>query len=451
MNRNEFEELKSILLEHGIDRLFHITDRSNWTSIKENNGIRSSDSLRNCDAVFKGSCGDGLSRHIDQELSLSDYIHLSFIPEAPWQRAAEKAGFIKEPIILEVPLDILLDEDTQFSTGSPSSSISKIGGAKEVFKSIDFDTLVSDPQEISEPDKRDAFQAEALVKRFIPFDRILNHKDIENQLSETKLEGSFKRSAIIFLIDQSVSMGRSIILNGQLEGSISFAVTEMVDKFIQQIATAGASDPTKLNPFDIAVIGYGEDCSSIWAQGAPFGEFASVEQLSDHYMRNGFLEPGPFHWINSQNDSFSADMSKAFKYVMDMVRRWIDSNGSNCIPPCIIHITDAEKLGMQSKGSVQIARQIMHMENRNGAAKIWNIQMNPHDSHPVTMPTDEETGGLNAHGYFLFQMSSGLSNSDCRLVKDSLPEWEDVEEGLERKALIVNPADLSPIYRILTT
>ena len=134
MNRNEFEELKSILLEHGIDRLFHITDRSNWTSIKENNGIRSSDSLRNCDAVFKGSCGDGLSRHIDQELSLSDYIHLSFIPEAPWLRAAEKAGFIKEPIILEVPLDVLLDEDTQFSTGSPYSSNSKIGGTKEVFK-----------------------------------------------------------------------------------------------------------------------------------------------------------------------------------------------------------------------------------------------------------------------------------------------------------------------------
>jgi len=451
MNRNEFEELKTILLEHGIDRLFHITDRSNWTSIKENNGIRSCDSLRNCDAAFKASCGDYLSRHIDQELSLSDYIHLSFIPIAPWLRAAEKAGFIKEPIILEVPLDVLLDEDTRFSTGSPSSSNSKIGGSKEVFKSIDFDTLVADPQEISEPDKRDAFQAEALVKRFIPFDRILNRKDIENQLSETKLEGSFKRSAIIFLIDQSVSMGRSIILNGQLKSSISFAVTEMVDKFIQQIATAGANDATKLNPYDIAVIGYGEDCRSIWAQGAPFGEFASVEQLFGHYMCNGFLEPGPFHWINSQNDSFSADMSLAFKYVMDMVRRWIDSNGNNCIPPSIIHITDAEKLGMQSKGSVQIARQIMHMENRNGAAKIWNIQMNPHDSHPVTMPTDEETGGLNAHGYFLFQMSSVLSSSDCRLVKDSLPEWEDVEEGFERKALIVNPADLSPIYRILTT
>lgn len=450
MNRNEFEELKFILLEHGIDRLFHITDRSNWTSIKENNGIRSSDSLRNCDAIFTGSCGDILSRNIDQKLFLSDYVHLSFIPEAPWLRAALKAGFIKEPIILEVPLDILLDEDTLFSTGSPLSLNSKIGGTKEVFESVDFDTLVAASQEITQPEKRGAFQAEALVKRFIPIDRILNLKEIENQLSETKLGGSFKRSAIIFLIDQSISMGRSIILDGQLKSSISFAVTEMVDKFILQIATAGASDPTKLNPYDIAAIGYGRDCRSIWVPGAPFDEFASVEQLFDYYIRNGFFEPGPFHWINSQNDSFNADMSMAFKYVMEMVRRWVDLNGNNCIPPCIIHITDAEHLGMQSKGSVQIARQIMHIENRNGAAKIWNVQMNPHDSHPITMPTDEETDGLDAHGYFLFQMSSILNNSDCILVKDSLPEWEDVNEGFERKALIVNPADLSPIYRILT-
>lgn len=449
MNKNEFGELKSILLEHGIDRLFHVTDRSNWTSIKENNGIRSSDSLRNCEAIYRGSCGDCVSRYIDQDLSLGDYIHLSFIPEAPWLKAAEKAGFIKDPITIEVPLDVLLDEDTLFSSGSPSDSSSLIGRDKESFRRIDFDTLVKGPHQVSDPVKRKVFQSEALVKRFIPFDRILNLSDIENQINGTKLEGSYKRSAVIFLIDQSVSMGRSIILNGQSKGSISSAVSEMVDKVIQQIATGGINNPSRLNPFDIAVIGYGEDCHCIWANNAPLGEFASVEQLFDHYFRNGFLEPGAFKWVNSQNNSFSADMSLAFKYVMEMVQHWIISNDNNCIPPCIIHITDAEKLGMQSRGTVQIARQIMHIENRNGAATIWNIQMNPHDSHPVVLPTDEDTGSLNAHGYFLYQMSSSLGSKECLHLKDSLPEWADSEYVGERKALLVNPGDLSIIHRFL--
>lgn len=450
MNKNEFGELKAILLKHGINRLFHVTDRLNWTSIKENNGIRSSDSLRNCEAIYRGSCGDCVSRYIDKQLFLSDYVHLSFIPEAPWLKAAVKAGFIKDPITIEVPLDILLDEDTLFSSGSPSDSSSLIGGDKESFKRIDFDTLVEEPHQVSDPGRRKVFQAEALVKRFIPYDRILNLTDIENQISGTKLDGSYKRSAIIFLIDQSVSMGRSIILNGQSKSSISSAVSEMVDKVIQQIATGGVNNPSRLNPFDIAVIGYGEDCHSIWANDAPLGEFASVEQLFDHYFRNGFLEPGKFQWINSQNNSFSADMSSAFRYVKEMAQRWVASNGNNCIPPCIIHITDAEKLGMQSKGTVQIVRQIMHMETRNGPAAIWNIQMNPYDSHPVVLPTDEDTGSLNAHGYFLFQMSSSLGRTECLHLRDSLPEWADAEYGYERKALLVNPADLSIIQRYLT-
>lgn len=47
MNRSEFEELRRLLKENGIDRLYHVTDVTNCTSIKENNGLRSVNSLAN--------------------------------------------------------------------------------------------------------------------------------------------------------------------------------------------------------------------------------------------------------------------------------------------------------------------------------------------------------------------------------------------------------------------
>ena len=443
MNRSEFEELRRLLEENGIDRLYHVTDVTNWTSIKENNGLRSVNSLANRAVEIHGGCGDHVSRSADKARSLSDYVHLSFSPKAPWLEAALEAEFLSDPLVLEISLDVLLDEDTLFATGSPNVHSTQIGGDLETFKKIRIDLIGKDAKEISSPDERAALQSEVLVKRFVPLDSVLNRNEIENHIAGVRLGDAFHRSAIIFLIDQSLSMGRSFVLGGKSRDSIADSTSEMMDDLITKVIVAGAKDTSKLNAYDLAVIGYGENCGDSWAYGIPFNGFVSVEQLYDYYIKNCSFPGSPFRWTDARSDSFNTDMGPAFIYVKRMVHQWMDKNGRESIPPTIVHFTDANKIGMQTKGTIQTAKDILATETRNGVAQVWNIQFRPEDSHPVVLPTEEDTGRLDAHGHFLFQMSGKIRVADKPEIAQFLPDWAEDRPETERRTLLVNPSDLS--------
>ena len=85
----------------------------------------------------------------------------------------------------------------------------------------------------------------------------------------------------------------------------------------------------------------------------------------------------------------------------------------------------------------------MATETRNGAAQVWNIQFRPEDSHPVVLPTEEDTGRLDAHGHFLFQMSGKIRVADKPGIAQFLPDWAEDRPETERRTLLVNPSDLS--------
>ena len=80
----------SKLRENGITKLFHFTDASNISSIKKH-GLMSSASLIEQSIESKMN-SDELSRSLESEADLGNYVRLSFVPNNPmmYQAVAEK-------------------------------------------------------------------------------------------------------------------------------------------------------------------------------------------------------------------------------------------------------------------------------------------------------------------------------------------------------------------------
>lgn len=432
MNKQEFERIKAILAEAGIDRLYHVTDLSNWTSLKESNGLRSIRSLHNRDVKPSCGCGDTVSRMVDQHYGLDDYIHLSFSRDIPAADAATEAGFLRERICLEISLEALLDYDTLFSSGAPSAKSTRIGP--------DFHSLIE--PHIGAPSLS---KAEALVKSFIPLGSILNRAEIEETIQEMRMADAMPRSAILFLVDESMSMGRSIILYGKDEPTISGAVGRWINGFIVRLLQRAKRDPSFRTCYDIAVVGYGDGFRDIWSPGLPFAGFVPTETLLDYAVTRGHL-PEEIVWVSPSYDNFESEMSDAFSRVRSMVDEWLSGKGNQVTPPVIVHITDAEKLGMHSRGTIRIAKDLMSIETKLGVAEVWNMQYTPFDSHRMVLPTEEDTAGLDAHGHFLFQMSSPVLPAVSPYVQAILPDWTQNSQEAERRALFVN-CDMSALEK----
>lgn len=430
MNRSEFERIKQILLDAGIDRLYHVTDGSTWKSIKDNNGLRSAGSLANREIPLGVGLGDTVSRVVDKKRNLSDYIHLSFTATPPELQAAIDAGKLINPIALEISLEVLLDFDTLFSSDSPCSSRAELGP--------DFERIIAPKISFLRESR-----AEALIKSFIPFQSILNKVEIDNKINGSVPSSQFQRSAIIFLIDQSISMGRTIVLNGRQEPTIAGAITRYINSFIDRLLRIGAAKPSLLNKYDIAIVGYGDGIRDGWAEGLPFKGFVSTEELRNYTITH-LLDSGNPAWVSPAFDCFVAEMEPSFRHVKEMIEMWLADKRGNAIPPLVVHFTDAEKLGMHSKGTVKVAKEMMAIETRHGAVEIWNIQLNPYDSHKMVFPTDEDTGGLDAHGHFLFQMSSRIQPQFAPFLSRVVPDWAQENLDVERRAMFVN-SDLSPL------
>ena len=77
MIRQDFENHIELLREHGVDKLYHITSRDNWESIRKH-GLYSVELMRQRGIEGHRSYNDIVTRKSDEAAGLNRYIHLSF-------------------------------------------------------------------------------------------------------------------------------------------------------------------------------------------------------------------------------------------------------------------------------------------------------------------------------------------------------------------------------------
>lgn len=171
--KEDWNEFKSILEEHGITKLYHFTDEQNISSIKENGGLYSWFHCEQNGITIKCPGGNESSRINDKDKGLEDFVRLSFNPRPPMYYVVQDR--IPNPIILEVDTSVIYWKSTKFSDENATHSEAFIGDELDDFKAIQFKLAMKGYKSWAHTDMQKRYiQAEVMVNQHIPIEYIIN-------------------------------------------------------------------------------------------------------------------------------------------------------------------------------------------------------------------------------------------------------------------------------------
>ena len=435
-----YTKIKELFEQHGITKLYHVTDSSNWDNIK-NNGLFSPE-VQTMRSVYPTiTLGDSVSHHIDTVKGLTPYIHLSFTKNSPCLQEALDSGRLDENyIILEFPIDILQGED--FLIYPESTGLIKSSSVKDIdeLESLPWDAISADDYRMVSPEYRRFTQAEILVKNYIPASKIANYREIEKQVNEIEGRDTLERCCVVLLIEESLAMQRNVTIDGCQQKPIYQSVKEMANELIEWIVSKNLrlskEEGSLLDRYDIAVVGYGDAVRNMWQEPYKNRELVNVNELSSTSYRN---------YISIEANSYDPNLVAGFEHVRKLLQNWIDKEGFNNMRPVIIHITEGSHL-LHNTDLVRInLRQLSDIQTRRGNVEVWNILFSPHHSQPILLPGIKEN-------HLLSPVGNLLSNFSSRLTEKSIEEANSqlhlrIHEAAEPKAMIVNSnfSKLAPI------
>lgn len=433
--RTNWEEFKKILEQHNIKKLYHFTDRDNLENIIKNGGLYS---WKDCDergiSIPKpGGGGQGsLSWALDERDGLEHYVRISFTRQHPMMYVAMNEGRISNPVVLEIDPEIIFDENTRYADRNATRSGANVGGTLGDFKQIHFQTVKANKHFDLDADEQPYYQAEILVKNFVPLKYILNIGNfgipIPSQPQQLQSKNAYTArvdrehpTAFIFLVDQSVSMRRLTTFDGD-DMTLSEAVARIVNKQINELVERCVKNNETRHYFDIAIIGYGEEAYSAWNGNLEGRDFVTPEEIRDNPFlkkkvseevrtRRGITikEVDKKQWMVARHDGNWTHMDKAFKRAEGLLESWMQQHhDKDCYPPTIINVTDGEYNDVTHDKMQQLANQLKSMFTNDGNVLFFNIHVVPGHSESVVFPAT--VGELNQNGYGekLFNMSSLL-------------------------------------------
>ena len=433
--KSNWQEFKAILDQQGIKKLYHFTDRDNLESIIKNGGLYSwMDCERKGIKIAKPG-GGSTSRQLDSGRNLENYVRVSFTTQHPMMYVAMKDGRISNPVILEIDPEIIYWKDTCYSNMNATIHRIKpnIGESLPDFKQIHFQSVKVHKHFDLPEEEQPYFQAEVLVKNFIPLEYIKNIGNfgipIPSKPKVLQVKNPYTAqitrntpTAFIFLIDQSVSMQKKTMLYGE-EMTMAEAASRIVNNQINELVYRCIKLNDTRHYYDIAVVGYGEKAYSGW-QGELAGRgFVSPEELKNHpytkittrketRTRNGVKinEVEQVQWVSAHHDRPWTHYHDAFDYAKRLLEEWMkEHHEKDCYPPTVIHVTDGEFKHATRELVTQKANELKAMFTNDGNVILFNIHFTAQNgSKSVVCPINKNELSGNAYAEALFDMSSLL-------------------------------------------
>ena len=171
--KDDFLEIHQILKQHCIDRLYHFTDIRNLKSIFDNGAIFSNNLLLNKSINVYYASSDS-SRDIDMRAGLGEFVHLSFARNHPMMYNPHNSGRIRRPVIIEIDPTIALMPHALFTDMNALKIGSSRGSSSNFLRAIRFDIVKQKNYFDLNPNEKAYYQAEVMVKTFIPLKYIVN-------------------------------------------------------------------------------------------------------------------------------------------------------------------------------------------------------------------------------------------------------------------------------------
>ena len=452
MNKKaNWQEFEQVLKDNRITKLYHFTDFDNLESIIQNGGLYS---WADCDEkgikIAKPGSSDS-SRSLDKRDGLQHYVRLSFAEDHPMKFVAMKEGRISNPVVLEVDLETALWADSLYADCNATKNGACVGGTLGDLKAVRFGLFNRFLRYFDMNDEaKSYYQAEVLVKNFIPLEYITNignfgipipaqPKKLQAKIPYTAQITRNTPTAFIFLVDHSVSMQQTTTLFGE-EMTMAEAAARIVNNQINELVLRCVKMGDTRHYYDIAVVGYGEKAYSGWQGELEGRKFVTPEELKAHpytkivtrkevRTRSGVQvkEVEQVQWVSARHDGHWTHYHEAFDYARDLLSDWmIDHHEKDCYPPTVIHITDGEFNHASKEEVVQKANELKSMFTNDGNVILFNIHFTADlDAESVACPIIKDELGGEHYAETLFELSSLLPeryNADiARCLNDNRP------------------------------
>jgi hypothetical protein len=432
--KRNWQEFEQVLKDNRITKLYHFTDFDNLESIIKHGGLYSwADCEEKGIKIAKPGGGD-LSRSLDKKGRLERYVRLGFTGDHPMKYVAMEDGRISNPVVLEINLEAALWDDTLYADRNATRNGANVGGTVDDLKAIRFGLFnrMMRYYDMTEEAKMH-YQAEVLVKNFIPLKYITNisnfgipipaqPKQLQAKIPYTAQITRNTPTAFIFLVDHSVSMQQKTTLYGE-EMTMAEAAARIVNNQINELVLRCVKMGDTRHYYDIAVVGYGEKAYSGWQGELEGRKFVSPEELKAHpytkittrkeiRTRKGVQvkEVEQVQWVSARHDGHWTHYHEAFDYARDLLADWmIDHHEKDCYPPTVIHITDGVFNHASKEQVVQEANELKEMFTNDGNVILFNIHFTPDlNANSVACPIAKSELGGDPYAETLFELSSLL-------------------------------------------
>ena len=468
--KSNWQEFKAILDQHKIVKLYHFTDRDNLESIIKNGGLYSWGDCEDKGIKIAKPGGGLLSRDLDRRDNLQHYVRVSFTTQHPMMYVAMQDGRLSNPVILEIDPEVIYWQDSKYANMNATRSGAHKGGSLEDFKQIHFESIKVrkhfDLPEVEQP----YFQAEVLIKNFIPLEYIKNIGNfgipIPSQPKKLQIKNPYTAqitrntpTAFIFMIDQSISMSRKLNYRGEFI-TLADAVARIVNNQINELVLRCIKTNEVRYYYDIAVIGYGDDASYGWKGTLAGRKFVSPEELKNNPFkkitvkeekrtRKGveLKEVEKVQWVEPVAAGKYTRAHKAFAMAKDLLDKWMkEHHEKDCYPPTIINITDGAFNGILNPREVntQLANELKALFTNDGNVLLWNIHITPDNQEQILLPISKTELNEDKYSEWLYDMSSLLPSRYNQPIGDLRGDAENT-----RHVAMATNTDLSTLIQLM--
>lgn len=217
-------------------------------------------------------------------------------------------------------------------------------------------------------------------------------------------------TAFVLLVDQSGSMSEPFGLDSRV--SKAKFVSDVVNKWIDNLVIRASKNQKVRDYFDVAVIGYGGTVrSAVPTDGLqPISAMAdSPLRVEDRRMKQddgagGLVEvPVKFRvWVDPRAEG-QTPMGAAIEAAMDILRPWVAAHPDS-YPPTVINITDGQATDGDPRG---VARELTQLGTADGQVLLLTCHISNLGGVPVFFPSSS-AGLPDAASAAMFEMSSPL-------------------------------------------
>lgn len=265
----------------------------------------------------------------------------------------------------------------------------------------------------------------------------LLNKALELPIKQNPYTSQITRSeptAIVFLVDQSGSMGSEMEFRGeamQKSEAVALIINELFDTLISRCKKSeGVRDY-----FDVALIGYGgrndEEANLLWEGELEGREFVKISELDQNFLEEQEINVEQLirgqikkttrkikTWINPIANGLTP-MNYALQLAGDLLEKWIAASyGKDQFPPLIFNITDGEATDGGDDDSILLnsAERIKNLHTTDGYVLLINIHLSEENEKSIIFPSSFKELPVDYNAEVLYNMSSEMPKTFCQQI-----------------------------------